>query len=561
MIMNALTTPNKTLLLSYSRKQTTWCDELYTAIDTHTLYQRWRDNKIPESADWWESICVNIEGCFAFVAILTADYLASVYCMGELDYALKLNKPVIALMLGEVDYPQKLNERRLQFARVGGVDMPQVINKVLNACNQITLGYMQDDFSTDIHPRRHLRPAVPVPPKAAPIPEDVALYQQIDAVKVHGQIPTRDLMRRFSEEKGRNIRLARDLLNKIAQRQDVPVFFNVAEEDAELKIAEQRHAEEEKERERLKKIREEYEGLVHYVANASSVSAAKAVKRFFAAYPTYTDLEGLRRKYYTPNADRIPQPFAWVKITGGNGTMKTDVTSVSLVIPSETYWISKYPITNGQYAKFVEAGGYREKRWWTEAGWEARQKGWAWDGTKHEWVETNTPWIQPLYWQDPIWNASNNPVVGVSWYEAVAFCLWLSHDISEDVMLPTEAQWQYAAQGTDGRTYPWGNNRDSARCNTRETSIGKTTSVRQYEGKGDSPFGVVDLVGNVWEWCLTEYDKQINDFRSAATRRVFRGGSWYFELDRARVTSCNYDNPFNRSLINGFRVVLRPPYL
>ena len=108
--MNALTTPNKTLFLSYSRRQTTWCDNLYTAIDTYTHYYRWRDNKIPESADWWDSICVNIEGCYAFVAILTQDYLDSVYCMGELEYALKLNKPVIALMLHDVDYPQKLND-------------------------------------------------------------------------------------------------------------------------------------------------------------------------------------------------------------------------------------------------------------------------------------------------------------------------------------------------------------------------------------------------------------------------------------------------------------------
>ncbi|MEO0597798.1 MAG: toll/interleukin-1 receptor domain-containing protein, partial [Chloroflexota bacterium] len=115
--MNALTTPTKTLFLSYSRRQTEWCNELYTAIDTDTPYYRWRDNKIPESADWWNSICLNIEGCYAFVAILTQDYLDSVYCMGELDYALKLNKPVIALMLQEVDYPQKLKEMRLQFAR------------------------------------------------------------------------------------------------------------------------------------------------------------------------------------------------------------------------------------------------------------------------------------------------------------------------------------------------------------------------------------------------------------------------------------------------------------
>ncbi|MEO0597915.1 MAG: toll/interleukin-1 receptor domain-containing protein, partial [Chloroflexota bacterium] len=238
--MNALTTPNKTLFLSYSRRQTEWCDKLYTAIDTYTHYYRWRDNKIPESADWWDSICLNIEGCYAFVAILSQDYLDSVYCMGELEYALKLNKPVIALMLQDVDYPQKLNERRLQFAQVSGLDMPQVINKVLSAANQITLGYMQDDFSTDIHSRKHLRPTVPTPKEATPTPEeDEILEEQIKEVAKHGQIPTRDLLRRYSEEKERNIILARELLDKIMERVDVPVFFDIVEEDQELYNAEQ----------------------------------------------------------------------------------------------------------------------------------------------------------------------------------------------------------------------------------------------------------------------------------------------------------------------------------
>lgn len=558
--MNALTTPNKTLFLSYSRKQTAWCDDLYTAIDTYTHFQRWRDNKIPESADWWDSICVNIEGCFAFVAILTPDYLASAYCMGELEYALKLEKPVIVLTLGEVDYPAKLNELRVQFAQVSKLDIPQVINKVLSACTQIMQGYMQDQFSTDIHPRKHLRPRVPTPPTAAQTPEeDTTLSRQIEAMNIHGQIPTRDLMRRFNEVKSSNLRLARDLLEKIKQRPDVPVFFDVEEEDVDLKSAEVRHDEEEKERQRLKKIREEYEHLAHYAPTVNKPAAAKAVRRFFTAYPGYPDTEALRQTYPHSLA-LMPQPFAWVEISGGSGTMQLDDGS-NLTIPTETYWMSKYPITNAQYAKFIEAGGYREQRWWTETGWVSKLKGWAWDSNQVKRIETNTLWTQPNYWQDTQWNNAEQPVVGISWFEAVAFCLWLSETSGENIMLPTEAQWQYAAQGKDGRDYPWGNDWDAARSNTKETGIGKTTPVHQYEGRGDSPFGVVDMAGNVWEWCLTDYDNRTNDVNSATTRRVLRGGSWYNLQDGVRAAFRFNFNPLNRFYLLGFRVVLCFPLL
>jgi formylglycine-generating enzyme required for sulfatase activity len=126
-------------------------------------------------------------------------------------------------------------------------------------------------------------------------------------------------------------------------------------------------------------------------------------------------------------------------------------------------------------------------------------------------------------------------------------------------MLPTEAQWQYAAQGTDGRTYPWGDEWDAARCNTSESGLGKTTPVRQYEGRGDSPFGVVDLAGNVWEWCLTDYEKNTNDVHSPATRRVLRGGAWFNILVGARAAfRSNFPSNLRYDFI-GFRVSVRPP--
>jgi formylglycine-generating enzyme required for sulfatase activity len=124
-------------------------------------------------------------------------------------------------------------------------------------------------------------------------------------------------------------------------------------------------------------------------------------------------------------------------------------------------------------------------------------------------------------------------------------------------MLPTEDQWQYAAQGDDGREYPWGPKWDGSRCNNKvgQKGIGKTTPVRQYEGKGDSPFGVVDMAGNVWEWCLTDYDNKTNDVNSFANRRVLRGGSWNINsADFFRCVDRGWFDPLLRDNYFGFRV-------
>lgn len=239
------------------------------------------------------------------------------------------------------------------------------------------------------------------------------------------------------------------------------------------------------------------------------------------------------------NRFTLPAPFAWV------------------TIPGKGYSIAKYPITNAQYARFIDAGGYHQHLWWTEAGWQAKQQGLVFDFTKGEGVATNTPWTEPRYWNDSEWNGADQPVVGVTWYEAVAFCLWLSDMTGEKIMLPTEDQWQYAAQGDDGRTYPWGNEWDCTRCNNsvKPCQSQVTTPVQQYEGKGDSPFGVVDMAGNVWEWCLTDYDQKTNEVNGEARTRVVRGGGWfYFSKADCR---CNFrygDLPYCCYNFRGFRI-------
>jgi formylglycine-generating enzyme required for sulfatase activity len=156
-------------------------------------------------------------------------------------------------------------------------------------------------------------------------------------------------------------------------------------------------------------------------------------------------------------------------------------------------------------------------------------------------------------------------VVGISWFEAYTFTQWLSEKTGENIYLPTEQQWQRAAQGDDGRDYPWGNDWDSSHCNNdvdgqdwqKRIDHGNTTSpVTQYEGKGDSPFGVVDMAGNVWEWTNSAYESaQLVDIENATNRRVGRGGSWnHVASGYFRVAFRDYWDPDGRGYGLGFRI-------
>ena len=135
----------------------------------------------------------------------------------------------------------------------------------------------------------------------------------------------------------------------------------------------------------------------------------------------------------------------------------------------------------------------------------------------------------------PSWNGDDHPVVFTNWNEAVAFCLWLSQREGREYQLPTEAQWEFAARGADARIFPWGNQWDPLRCNSAEEGGGfdQTSPVSQFLN-GASPHGILDMVGNVWEWCSDWYEPgygggmaRENPTGSADGQyKVCRGGSW-----------------------------------
>ncbi|MEM7254559.1 MAG: SUMF1/EgtB/PvdO family nonheme iron enzyme [Pseudomonadota bacterium] len=235
-----------------------------------------------------------------------------------------------------------------------------------------------------------------------------------------------------------------------------------------------------------------------------------------------------RRTGIALNAEGLPD-IDWVPISGGrfqyqDGKRATD--------PFE---ISRYPITNAQFQAFVAAeNGYNNDQWWVAFS------------------EPDRGAIAPS------WNISNHPRETVSWWEAMAFCHWLSAQTGDDVRLPTEWEWERAARGKRGRLYPWGNSWKDNFANTWESSIGRTTAVGTYSSDVSSD-RVFDFAGNVWEWCLNEYGEPENCQLAGKGSRVLRGGSWFSRRGLARACYRGGGHPNGRYDLVGFRVVRVSP--
>jgi formylglycine-generating enzyme required for sulfatase activity len=237
--------------------------------------------------------------------------------------------------------------------------------------------------------------------------------------------------------------------------------------------------------------------------------------------------------------DLMPKPFAWIDIPKGKVTLEAGgylKKPTTFDVPA--FQIAKYPTTNAQFDVFVNyPEGYMNPVWWNFS-----------EDAKKWRASNKIP-------QTTGFSSDTMPRTNVTWYESVAFCRWISAVTGENIMLPSEQQWQWAAQGDDGRQYPWGKKWDASRCNNNvdKKGIGKTTPVTQYEGKGDSPYKVVDMAGNVWEWCSTDWAKGGIDL-NGINACVLRGGSW--SLNESVYFSAVYRNnvvPYDRLNRWGFR--------
>lgn len=214
--------------------------------------------------------------------------------------------------------------------------------------------------------------------------------------------------------------------------------------------------------------------------------------------------------------------------------------------------LAKYPVTNKWYKEFIDKGGYDNHVYWTEEG--------------KKWLDESKA-KQPRFWDERRWKCPNAPVVGVCWFEAAAFTRWLTMTRKDgyEYRLPDENEWEAAATaGVKERLFPWGPKWKENRCNTREAGIDKTSPVGIFL-RGETPEGITDMAGNVWEWMSTNYYKkraqidypylgdQWDKYFKQEQTPVLRGGSWDFDREFARCAYRNWSDPDDGDGNVGFR--------
>jgi formylglycine-generating enzyme required for sulfatase activity len=252
--------------------------------------------------------------------------------------------------------------------------------------------------------------------------------------------------------------------------------------------------------------------------------------------------------WYLPDESLL----GFVKIPSGPFLMGEEKEQHQISLPM--YYIARYPVTVVQFQEFVKASGHQPED------------------------------------ERSLQGLSNHPVVYVTWYNALAYCEWLTERLREweetpeplatllrhegwRITLPSEAEWEKAARGADGRIYPWGGEFDPNKANTAETGINGTSAVGCFP-QGKSPYEIQDLSGNMWEWTRSLWGKDLRepDFRYPYdptdgrenieapndVYRVLRGGAVWFNLGLARCAYRRWDDPYFRVRLMGFRVVVLP---
>jgi formylglycine-generating enzyme required for sulfatase activity len=303
----------------------------------------------------------------------------------------------------------------------------------------------------------------------------------------------------------------------------------------------------------------------------------------------------------------------WVEIPAGPflmGSAEDDEVAYDNERPQHeldlpSFYIARYPITNAQFRPFVEGDGYNNSDYWTEQGWAWRHGAEpdlsVWDDYHGgDFKQRYRKWLsrrpvgrrdRPFWWEDSRWNIPTRPVVGITWFEAVAYTRWL-HQVLEnseqdlkiwqagqcktlspetlDLWLPSEAEWEKAARGIQGQRYPWGDSWCEDCANVEITGLKQTNPVGIFP-EGSSPYCVMEMAGNVLEWTRSRWGERSvrqadycypydpRDGREQLEEMkipILRGGYWSRSENHARCAFRHRRDPGDFGNHTGFRVVV-----
>lgn len=496
------------IFISYSSKDRAivehLADDLEFALEGWTV---WFDRELNRSGGqkWWEVILAELRQTDVVITALSPHIIPSKPCELEHAYALALGKPILPVKLADLDF------RELHYS----IRESQVLDYTERSRKQ--LGFIRDSL-------RRLPPAPDLPANwkdlAPPVPMDPVslLFDRIKQLSNDNReqalliIEIDDL-----QEDDRYRAQVPDLLLRLTKRDDVLTVRNL------------RRAEE-----LLGKFSPDS-------GREKSIPTIPAIVR--EVTPPSEPAPGTRR------VDDFGIPMVYVPAgkflmgsPAGEGRYNEHPQHEQTI--TEKFWLDVTPVTNEAYARFEEAGGYENRAYWTEAGWDWVQR------NRITGPEDNRAFLSP-----------QQPRVGVNWFEAWAYSQWRGG------RLPTEVEWEWAARGPENRIYPWGNTFDARRLIYEENSSDQTAAVGEgVRTTGASWVGALDMSGTVWEWCSSLYqpypyraDDGREDGLDGTNSRVLRGGSWFNNSDFARAAYRISLRPDDRNDIIGLRVVCVPP--
>ncbi len=572
------------IFVSYARVDKPYCIRIIETLHAHEV---WYDQRLYAGQDWWKEILRRLDWCEVFVYLLSPDSVASLYCRRELELALRLKRDIIPVLISaETVLPEAMKDWQY-------VDL----------CDELTVENVSQLLNAILMVERQ-KAAVPVPPIVAdevntsPAPSSKPASLISDGVRAleEGKFDRAVMLLKQAKASGyesrfvpldKLLRIAEAALNERSQTREVEreyqhiVALFAFESTRQLAC------------EALAEFRREFgdydpQGLRRQCetggtqnpasgsairpvnnkrkpsettpiqANPQALSHPATIRARSQAQPLNQPILPIDPAAVQPALQAEAQParraiddadapltakeilpmLQWCDIPHGAVTISSidgsDEDFGEMTVPVDSFVMSKFPVTNAQFTIFARAeDGYKNPRWWSFS----RQA--------QGWFRLGKGVAQSRF------DGEDLPRVNVNWYEAMAFANWLGSLLKMKVSLPSLAQWQRAAKGDDDRYYPWGDDYNEDHCNTLETGLKAATPVNRYH-KGQSPYGVYDMAGNVWEW-TTKTAAAAEEARDH--RRAVAGGSFVSPCDRAQTAFRYYLDPRVRYSSIGIRLV------
>ena len=499
------------LFISYARIDKPYCIQIVETLDAH---ETWFDQRLKAGQNWWKEILRRLDWCEGFIYLLSPDSVASEYCQKEFELARKLGRHILPVLIHK-DTKLPASLRGLHYADLSNGLTAPAVKALLNSLYLVANDRMPIPVSVDSMTSEAVSP---------PLPKPVSAITAATHAMEDGQFDNAVFLLKRAKAAGYSSKF-------------IKIDAVLAEAEAGLR----RQA-------YLREASREYDQIAGLIKlERTRRLGCEAFQAFQEQFTDY-DPENMAKLCGEPEKKldalivgnpqdqsrdvRLPQ-IEWCVIPAGE-RKRFGSTSEKQAIKLPAFKIGKFPVTNAQYNVFLnDPSGYADPSWWKFS---KLAEAWRDD---HPEPKTST------------FKGDERPAEMLSWYDANAFCHWLSDQSEQKVMLPTDDQWVRAAVGDEDWLFPWGNTYDRSFCNTRESEIKMTTLVMRYE-EGVSPFGVYDMAGNVWEWCV---DEENNKESGDEQKRLIHGGSFVSPSPRAQVQFKYFLAPNSFHSTIGFRLV------